>query len=224
MNPYPTNGVCVNNQTFLSSLTSSLVRVSDPQSITRKLNNGQSLKDPVNSTRTKAQSDQTINLSEHSQNSRPTLGVNSGIAPQTVLSISTITNSSSPVHVQSTVGSNRGQAIFQNRVAHAHNSGLSILHGHSSNQAHNRLPSTGPSSAVFQLNFPILKNKSNKGSLIRRQSAGADSSKDYVIRTGHKKNHQTPPKAANITSIPATPFRQPLSSAVSSNTTINIAR
>ncbi len=215
VNPYPTNGVCVNNQTFLSSLTSNLARVPDNQSFPRKLITGQhSKEDTVINTWTKNRLDPAsiLSLSEQNQITRQVNGPDRGSSSSTVLS--NVTQSYSPGLVNS-LNTYHGQNCITQGL-----NGQSITHSHH-NANHNRLPSTGPSSAVFQLNFPVLKNKSSKGNLSRRQST--ESSKDHTVRNAHKKNHQTPTKNT-ITNIPNSPFRQVISAAVNSSPTVNVAR
>ncbi len=219
VNPYPTNGVCVNNQTFLSSLTSSLVRIPEGQSPNRKVSTGQPYKDDsYNVTWTKPRSDAASSLSLANQHQilRTALANNSAGA-------STVSNSS-VVHTYSPGPLSNSQPHGQNRIVQGVNLGHSIIQSHGNNQSHNRLPSTGPSSAVYQLNFPILKNKSSsKGSLSRRQSTGNDTNREHTNRSNHKKNHHTPTK--NIAStLPTTPFRQVISAAVNASPSLSVAR
>eukprot|EP00794_Sanderia_malayensis_P003635 gene3635-4150_t len=224
VNPYPTNGVCVNNQTFLSSLTSSLARVPDNHSISLKLSNGaQAYKDDMlnlnNSwTRTRLDtSTTTVSFPEHNHSSKRVAvnGLdNSGLSNNSNISSNTPQSNSSPALVNS-FNSYR----VQSRTSQGTNGQSSSVHSQNAN--HNRLPSTGPSSAVYQLNFPMLKNKASKGFLSRRQSS--DASKEHGVRNSHKKNHQTPTKN-NMTTVPSSPFRQVISAAVNSSPSVNVAR
>ena len=220
VNPYPTNGVCVNNQTFLSSLTSNLVRSPDALSNSQKFNANLSVDGP-----------KAAWTSNHSDN-------NNGLRhSQQFLRNQNISNSHgfiSPTKLSSSLNDQRDIGAL---TLHAHNSNtftgisnianasLPLTQQHASTSNSNRLPPTGPSSAVFQLNFPILKSKSpstppSKGHLNRRISSSGDSSKDH--RNGHKRNSSIPLKNG-VPNVSPAHFRQAMA-AGTTNATLNVSR
>jgi len=219
VNPYPTNGVCVNNQTFLSSLTSNLIRGPDNLSNSQKFNASLSFDGPRTSW-TNGHPDNN-NALQHSQ---------------TLVRGQSVSNSLgfiSPTKLSSSLNDHRG---IGGLPFHAHNSNtnvgintitnssLPVIQPHTVSSATNRLPPTGPSSAVFQLNFPLLKSKSpstppSKGHLSRRISSSGDITKDH--RNGHKRNSSISLKNG-IPSASQAHFRQALSAGA--NQALNVTR
>ena len=217
VNPYPTNGVCVNNQTFLSSLTSNLVRSSDTLSNSQKFNASLSI-DGSKAAWTNGQSDNRNALQQD----------------QSLLRNQSVSNSQgfiSPTKLSSGLSDQReiGGLTF-----HAHNSNtfvginnisnssLPLIQPHTVNSNSNRLPPTGPSSAVFQLNFPMLKSKSpstppSKGHLNRRTTSSGDSNKEHR----NKRNNSVSLKNG-VPNVSPAHFRQAMSAGA--NQALNVSR
>lgn len=220
VNPYPTNGVCVNNQTFLSSLTSSLSRVPDTSN-SPKFNTSFTADGPKaawtngpidnvllqNSPLLRNQSASNSHGIITSPKLSPSLNEQRGIV------------STSPFHGQSStaIAAGLGNGIPQS---------ISLVQTHAASPTSNRLPPTGPSSAVYQLNFPLLKGKSSgtppsKGHVNRRLSNSGDSSKDH--RNGHKRNNTTITSLKNgVPNVPQAHFRQAISAGA--NQALNVTR
>lgn len=219
VNPYPTNGVCVNSQTFLSSLTSSFARVPDALSSSQKFSTNVSVDGPK-SAWTNSQVDNS-NASQsllRSQNITNSPGFASSPKLPSRLNDQREVGSASSFHEQSSanvVGLGNGP-----------NPSISLNQTHAASPASNRLPPTGPSSAVFQLNFPILKSKSpgtpSKGHLNRRLSSSNDNSKDH--RNAHKRNNATIPLKNGVPNVPQAHFRQAISTMGNTNQQLNVTR
>lgn len=231
VNPYPTNGVCVNNQTFLSSLTSSLSKGPETQTYFRKLNQAQSNNDGLNSTWTNAQTDLSSSLN-HSQSVQRNQSMTANPSFPNQQKLSNGPQSYIPAHgatntVSSYHGQNASRAVHASVIGNQSNPVLTLTHAHASSPTNNRLPPTGPSTAVFQLNFPMLKNKTpattpSKAHLNRRlSSSGGENSRDH--RHSVKRNNQTPTKNS-IPNVPTTHFRQAISTAAGSSPALNVAR
>ena len=216
VNPYPTNGVCINSQTFLSSLTSSLTKVPEPHS--RKLGS--------NSDATSAAwpNNQVgaVSLSQN-QSIQRTQNISNG---QAVSSSQKLSSGDQYTHLHSnnSPASFHGQTQTNGHVTgYSNNTGHSMSYIHSNTPANNRLPPTGPSSAVFQLNFPLLKTKSQntppKGHLSRRLTNSGENGKDH--RNSHKRSSQI---NSIVSTVSSTQYRQPVSTLSGTNSAINIAR
>ena len=219
VNPYPTNGVCVNNQAFLSSLTSNLVRVQDVLSNSQKLNTNFSIDGP--------KAAWTNNQTENSNGLQQSLIRSHSSSSGHGFVSSTKLSSSSNDQQQETGNSNQSSVHGQNAtslVGLSSNTNPSLIQPHATPS--NRLPPTGPSSAVFQLNFPILKSKSPgtspaKGLLNRRLSNSNESNKDH--RNGHKRNNTITLKNG-VPNIPQAHFRQAMSAVAGTNQSLNVTR
>ena len=220
VNPYPTNGVCVNNQTFLSSLTSNLVRSPDALSNSQKFNASLSVDGPK-AAWTSSHSD-TNNGLHHSQSfvRNQNISNNHGFISPTKLSSSL--NDQRDIGGLIFHGNNSNTLAGISNMA---NTSLPLTQQHASSSNSNRLPPTGPSSAVFQLNFPILKSKSpgtppSKGHLNRRISNSGESSKDH--RNGHKRNSSISLKNG-VQNVSPAHFRQAMT-AGATNPALNVTR